>query len=70
MQLRLKELRQRRGMTLAQVGKAVDREPSTIHYYEQARINLSLGMLERLAKALNCTVLDLLTEDAPEVPHA
>lgn len=67
MKLRIKEIREQRGWSLAQLGKEVDREASTIFYYEDGTINISLGMLESIAKALNCTVQDLL-DNPQEVP--
>lgn len=68
MQLRIKELREQRGMTLAKLGKEVGRQKSTIFYYEDGTINISLGMLENIAKVLDCTVQDLLPAPQPEEP--
>lgn len=63
MQLRIKEFREQRGLTLAQLGELVKRDPSTIFYYETGKIKLNLQMLTDIAKALDVPVSTLWAMD-------
>jgi putative transcriptional regulator len=56
----LKRLRERRGLTQAQLAAQLDVHRVTIATWETGRYRPSVDMLLRLAKALGVTVTDLL----------
>ncbi|MBG6237225.1 putative transcriptional regulator/DNA-binding XRE family transcriptional regulator [Mycetocola sp. CAN_C7] len=62
---RIRELRVARGMTLEQLGTAIDRAPSQVSTIENGRREPRLSMLRQIAAALSTTTENLLREEAP-----
>ncbi|WP_460945502.1 helix-turn-helix domain-containing protein [Okibacterium endophyticum] len=62
---RIRERRVRRGMTLEQLGAAIERAASQVSTIENGKREPSLSMLRRIAAALGTTTDDLLQEEAP-----
>lgn len=62
---RVRELRISRGMTLEQLGKAIDRAPSQVSMIETGKREPRLSMLRQIARALGTTTDDLLDDAAP-----
>lgn len=69
---RIRELRQMRGMTQAQLAKALElKSPSTVTMWESGDRNPISEILPRLAEVLGCTVDDLYTRNPPDcIPAA
>jgi transcriptional regulator with XRE-family HTH domain len=51
-----RELRERNGLSLAQVGRAAGMQPESVDRFEQGEYLPSLPVLERLAKALGVSL--------------
>lgn len=62
---RIRALRVSRGMTLEELGLALDRAPSQISVIENGRRELKIGELQRLSRALSVPLDELLTPEAP-----
>ena len=62
---RIRNIRVARGMTLEQLGAAIDRAPSQVSTIENGKREPRLSMLRQIALALNTTTDDLLREEAP-----
>ena len=57
---KLKEMRERAGLTQQQLAEKVGVTQQTIWYYENGRREMKSGVLVELSNALECTVSDLL----------
>lgn len=62
---RIRQLRTDRGMTLDDLAGALDRAPSQVSVIENGKRELKLGELQRLARALDTTLDDLLSPEPP-----
>ena len=62
---RVRDRRTQLGMKLEQLASAVDRAPSQISSIENGKREPTLPMLRALARALQCTVDELLMDEAP-----
>ncbi|HEX6447244.1 MAG TPA: helix-turn-helix domain-containing protein [Streptosporangiales bacterium] len=62
---RLRHLRQRKGLTLAELGEAVGRAPSQLSLVENGRREPRLSLLKQLADALDVEVGELLGTSPP-----
>ncbi|WP_100421505.1 XRE family transcriptional regulator [Sediminihabitans luteus] len=62
---RIRHLRTRRGMTLEDLGAAIDRAPSQVSMLENGKREPRFSQLHQIARALDATLEDLL---APEPP--
>jgi transcriptional regulator with XRE-family HTH domain len=60
MNTRVREIRSARGLTLAELAKAVGTTPQTIQRLETGRLTMSLDWLTRIANALGLQPSDLL----------
>jgi putative transcriptional regulator len=59
---RVAELREAKGLTQAELARAIDSDVSTIRNLERNRSGIkSIQRIARLCKALDCTVEDLIT---------
>jgi predicted transcriptional regulator/DNA-binding Xre family transcriptional regulator len=62
---RIRQLRTDRGMTLDDLAVALDRAPSQVSVIENGKRELKIGELQRLARALETSLDDLLSPEAP-----
>ncbi|MEZ5380173.1 MAG: helix-turn-helix transcriptional regulator [Microthrixaceae bacterium] len=62
---RLRRLRLDRGMSQVQLGKAAGIDNSTVSLIEAGERQGHPATIKALADALDCTVADLITEEAP-----
>lgn len=62
---RIRQLRTDRGMTLDDLAGALDRAPSQVSVIENGKRELKLGELQRLARALDTTLDELLSPEPP-----
>lgn len=62
--MKIKEIRQAKGMTLADLAKAVDTTPASISRYENGQRNLSILKAYKIAKVLGVTVDELIGQKA------
>lgn len=62
----LKKFREARGLTQEELGKSVGVSGVTIGYWESGRSEPLMGKVEKLAKALNVTLDELIFEKKPE----
>ncbi len=62
---RIRQLRSARGLTLGDLGAAIGRAPSQVSVIENGKRELKLGELQKLARALEVTLDDLLSTEAP-----
>ena len=62
---RIRQLRTDRGMTLDDLATVLDRAPSQVSVIENGKRELKLGELQRLARALDTTLDDLLSPEPP-----
>jgi len=60
--IRLKEIRNRSGLTLEQLAFEADIELSQVHRVEKGKINPTLTTLIALAKGLGITLAELVSE--------
>lgn len=60
---KLAEMREKAGLTQAQLAEKIGVTQQTIWYYEKGRREMKSGVLIALSKALGCTVSDLLGLD-------
>lgn len=58
--IRLKEWRERRDLSLRALGARAGVAWSSLHRIEQGTLSPTLSMLEKLGRALDCDVHDLL----------
>ena len=58
MHLRLREWRERRGLSTRELGERAGVQFSTVHRIEAGRMSPTVAMLEKLAKALGIDVRD------------
>src|SRR5699024_3365921 len=63
---RIRSLRKRRGLTLEQLSRAIDRAPSQLSAIENGKREPRLPVLRALAQALEVTMDELLDESAPD----
>jgi len=63
---RIRALRTARGMTLDDLGAAIDRAASQVSVIENGKRELKLGEVQRLARALAVTVDELLSPEPPD----
>lgn len=66
MKLYLKRLRQERGYTQEQMAKMVGEKPRTYGSWERGEAMLNLEQAYKCARALGCTLNDLVTEPTTE----
>ncbi|MBI4272391.1 helix-turn-helix transcriptional regulator [Candidatus Uhrbacteria bacterium] len=57
---RTRELRLRKKLSQGKLAKLLDVHPTYISGIERGKRNMSLKNIEKLAKALNCNIKDLL----------
>lgn len=62
---RIRERRAQLGLTLEQLATAIDRAPSQLSAIENGKREPRLPILRALAAALDCTVDELLADEAP-----
>jgi len=62
---RIHELRAARGLTVEELAARADMSPSYVSLMASGARNISVSNLKKLASALDCTPLDLLTEGTP-----
>jgi len=62
---RIRSLRAERGMTLEELGLALDRAPSQVSVIENGRRELKVGELQKLARILGVSLDALLSPEAP-----
>ena len=62
---RIRDIRLSRGMTLEQLGSAIDRAPSQVSTIENGKREPRLSMLRQIAVALGTTTDELLRDEAP-----
>ena len=65
MRLKLKAIRDKRGISLRRLADKAGVEFSTVHRIEREKVTPRLATLARLAKALKVTVADLIGEGKP-----
>lgn len=64
-ELHIMSMRERRGITQTQLAEATGLSQSGLSRIERGRRELTLSNMRRIAKALNCTVGELLGETGP-----
>jgi ribosome-binding protein aMBF1 (putative translation factor) len=57
---RIREARERAGMSQEQLASAIGSEAATVSRYETARRAISLEIVEQIARALNITTMELV----------
>ncbi len=57
---RIKEFRKLRGLTLQQLAHKINTSPQTVQRLETANMTVSTDWLEKIARALNVAIVDLL----------
>lgn len=65
--MRIKELRERTGLSQAKAAVHADLDPSTWRRIEQGRGNPELSTLRRIAAVLGCEIGDLFEKEAATV---
>lgn len=60
---RIREWRERRDLTLAELGSLVSTSAQQIHRLEQGQRQLTEDWMRRLSRALRCEIVDILTTD-------
>ena len=64
---RIRELRKRSGLSQAELGERLGLSPGQVSHLENGARNLTLEWMKRIARALDVSVVDLLTaEDNPD----
>jgi transcriptional regulator with XRE-family HTH domain len=66
---KIKDLRQKKEISQAQLASAIGVTPSTISQAENNAISLSLPALVRLSKALNVSMGEIFDEEPAKAPH-
>jgi DNA-binding transcriptional regulator YiaG len=66
---RLRELREHRGVSQQELGKAIGVTAGTIQHWERRRCAIGTVYLAALARALQCEDHDLLMEPATPMPR-
>jgi transcriptional regulator with XRE-family HTH domain len=62
---RIHELRKARGLTVEELASQADMSPSYVSLMASGARNISVSNMKKLALALHCSPLDLLTEGTP-----
>jgi transcriptional regulator with XRE-family HTH domain len=71
MKMRIRELRKERGLTQRQLGALIDKAPNSISMYERGCYDIPLSVLDRMAKALDCSLEELIAaEESSASPAA
>jgi len=63
--LRIRKLRERAGLSQAQLADRLDMDPSTVSKWESEDIKPRADVLPRLAALLNCSIDELFGWDRP-----
>jgi transcriptional regulator with XRE-family HTH domain len=63
---RIKEFREMRGLSQSDLGKLMDTTGASVSRYEKEDQRVNMPLLAKLAKALRCSPLDLISDDAPK----
>jgi len=58
---RVAELRERKGVTQSELARRLGVRQSTISRMESSKANLTIGSLRKIARALQCSVGDLIS---------
>lgn len=67
--LRVKEMAKERGMSMGRLGRLANIDMSTMkRLYDDSKYNPSLFTIYRIAKALSCTIDELVEENPDEEP--
>ena len=66
---RLCQVRQHRGMSQAQIAKAIGTSVGTVQNYEHGRVHMTVDQLLELARALQCEPVDLLAPPGSPPPR-
>jgi transcriptional regulator with XRE-family HTH domain len=66
---RLREVRQHRGISQAELARLVGLKVGTIQAYEHARNGMSMTRIEQLARALQCEPADLMMPPGAPLPR-
>jgi transcriptional regulator with XRE-family HTH domain len=61
--LALRRLREKRGLTLCELAQMVGVTPGAVSHWETGRRKIGLDDAAKIARALGCTVDDLLVEE-------
>ena len=64
---RIKSVRVQQGITQAAVAESLGIVPQQYHKYESGVLRLSGGMLIQIARVLECSILDLVPEEARQI---
>jgi transcriptional regulator with XRE-family HTH domain len=67
---RMAALRQQKGLTQTQLAERMELTQKVIDYYERRAMNPTLDVIERVAEALEVSILELLGEEAATVKGA
>ena len=59
---KLQKIRESKNLSLNDVGLKVGKARNTIHAYEKGKISISVDALNSICNALDCCLVDLLTE--------
>jgi transcriptional regulator with XRE-family HTH domain len=65
MKNRIKEMREKRGLSQSDLAKMLDTTGVSISRYEKENSRVNMPLLAALAKALRCTPCDLISDHAP-----
>lgn len=65
--LKIKELRQTKGMTQEELARSISKSRSALQKYENGEIALTIDVLEDIAKALDIHMVNFFTDDMDDI---
>ena len=60
MHLRIKEIAQKKGVTMKKIAEKLNTTPALITYYEKGNVSVSIDKLQQIAEILNCEISELI----------
>ena len=60
MHLRIKEIAQKKGVTMKKIAEKLNTTPALITYYEKGNVSVSVDKLKEIADILNCEISELI----------
>ena len=60
MQLRIKEIAKKKGITMKKIAEELNTSPAMITYYEKGNVSAPIDKLQQIAEILNCEISELI----------
>lgn len=60
MQLRIKEIAKKKGITMKKIAEELNTSPAMITYYEKGNVSAPIDKIQQIAEILDCEISELI----------